>query len=155
MKRSTLTIISATIIVIVAVILLIVFTSGNKGLRKYDSNLDQDVVTRPADVGDIEIALLESFPVQVTVTAFGTLPDGCTEISTITQERNDNSFAVVIETERPRDAVCTQVMREFEQPFALDVVGLPKGEYLVNVNGIQDRFSLDIDNLVDFDPGEK
>jgi inhibitor of cysteine peptidase len=155
MKRSTLLIIIASLVVIVGVILLIVFTSGNTYRFSNDDQVQGDMVVQEANVGDIEIELLESFPVQVIVKAFGTLPDGCTEIGTVTQEHDGNTFDILIETERPRNAVCTQAIRQFEQPVALDVDGLLKGEYLVNINGVQETFSLEMDNIIDFEAGDK
>jgi len=45
-----------------------------------------------APVEEIEIVILESFPVQVQVIARGNLPDPCTEIYQINQEIEDNTF---------------------------------------------------------------
>jgi hypothetical protein len=35
----------------------------------------------------------------------------------------------------------------FEETIALDVYGLPAGTYHVNVNGIDDTFTLEVDNI--------
>ena len=157
MKRSTLISIIMSLVIIAGLILLLVFTSGNQRQDRFDrANLDnQNVVIQDANVEEIEIMILESFPVQVQVAAYGTFPDGCTELSDIVRERNENIFNVALITERPRDAACTQVVRDFEQTFSLDVQGLPAGEYLVNVNGVQDTFSLAVDNIIDFQEGKK
>ena len=45
-----------------------------------------------APVEEIEIVILESFPVQVHVIARGNLPDPCTEVSEVLQEREGNTF---------------------------------------------------------------
>lgn len=156
MKRSTLITLILGTLVLVGVVLLLIFTSGNQRLGKDKTDgTREDVVVQDANVEEIEIAILESFPVQVNVTAYGTLPDGCTELSDITRERNNNIFTVTLTTERSRDAVCTQVLRNFEQTFPLDVEGLSAGEYSVTVNSVQETFRLDVDNTVDFGDAKK
>lgn len=100
-----------------------------------------------AIVENIEILILESFPVQIHVIAKGYLPDGCTEIGDITKVRDDNTFTVTIETIRPADAMCTQAIVPYEKSIALDVYGLNAGTYTVVVNGMSDSFELTMDNL--------
>ena len=100
-----------------------------------------------ANVDRIEILMLESFPVQVHVRATGYLPDGCTKISDISQSREEDTFTVVIMTSRPADAICTQALVLFDEVIPLDVLGLPAGNYIVNVNGVTATFTLTVDNL--------
>jgi len=102
-----------------------------------------------ATVDDIDIAILESFPVQINVIARGNLPDACTRIDDITVNREGNTFMVTITTLRPAGAVCAQVVTPFEEVVALDVVGLEAGTYTVNVNGITGTFQLQVDNILD------
>jgi hypothetical protein len=105
-----------------------------------------------AQVDEIEISILESFPVQVAVTARGYLPDGCTSIDTVTQERTGQEIRVTITTTRPADAMCTQALIPFQQAFSVDVLGLPAGTYTVNVNGVSDIFELAVDNVSPTEP---
>jgi inhibitor of cysteine peptidase len=109
--------------------------------------VEGDVITKEAMVESIEILLLESFPIQVSVVARGNLPDSCTEISEITKERDGDTFRVTITTSRPADAMCAAVLVPFEEVISLDVLGLPAGVYTVNVNGVSDTFTLDVDNV--------
>ena len=102
-----------------------------------------------ANVNDIEIMLLESFPVQVHVVAKGEHPDSCTEVDKITTRREDNTFFVTITTFRSSDAICAQVITPFEEVIALDAVGLKAGVYIVDVNGVRDTFELQIDNTLE------
>lgn len=104
------------------------------------------VVTGKARVEEIEIMILESFPVQVNVVARGNLPDGCTTIDRIEQERQDNTVLVTITTLRPPDQACTEALVPFEEVISLDVVGLEAGTYTVDVNGARDTFELAVDN---------
>lgn len=103
-----------------------------------------------ATVENIQIMTLESFPVQIHVLAEGYLPDGCTEVYTVTTEREGNTFNVNISTKRPKDAICTQEIVPFNETISLEVHGLKAGNYTVNVNGVTGSFELAVDNtLVD------
>lgn len=159
MKRSTLVTLFLILAIIVVVLLLIFISARKRSANDYDfhsANLEQEnLIIGDAHVEDISVDLLESFPVQVRVTAYGTLPDGCTEISKVTTVQKGNMFDVAMTTERDRTAVCTDAVRQFEESTMLPVEGLLAGEYLVNVNGIQETFTLPVDNVVDFSEGKK
>lgn len=101
-----------------------------------------------ANVENIQIMTLESFPVQVQVIAEGYLPDGCTEIDKMKTEREGNVFNINISTKRPTDAVCTQAIESFTETIPLDVQGLKAGNYTVNVNGVTGFFELAVDNVL-------
>lgn len=101
-----------------------------------------------AVVDSVEILILESFPVQVNAVARGNLPDGCTGIDQVLQERSGDTFLVTITTLRAADAVCTQALVPFEQIIALDVYGLAAGVYTVTVNGVSETFDLVVDNAL-------
>lgn len=108
------------------------------------------------DIAEIEILMMESFPVQVAVLVRGHLRDGCTEIDEILQtfDAETNTFSVAITTVRDADALCTQALVPFEEPVSLDVLGLPAGTYTVKVNGVIDTFTLDVDNVLDLEEDE-
>jgi inhibitor of cysteine peptidase len=99
-----------------------------------------------AVVEDVEILFLESFPLGVHAVASGYLPDPCTEIDEVSVERDGNHFVVLITTLREADVMCAQVIEEFEQNVSLDVYGLPAGDYIVTVNGIDAEFTFLQDN---------
>jgi len=100
-----------------------------------------------AEVEEIELLTLESFPVQIFVVARGYLPDPCTDIHEISQKREGDTFFIVIKTYRS-PGFCIQVIAPFEETIPLDVYGLPAGTYNVNVNGVQGYFTLEIDNIL-------
>ena len=100
-----------------------------------------------APVEEIEIEILELFPVQINVIARGNLPDLCTEIYEINQEREGNTFFISIKTYRP-PGPCIQVIAPFEEIIPLEVYGLTAGTYTVDVNGVQDTFDLEVDNII-------
>jgi len=99
-----------------------------------------------ASVDEIDILILESFPVQVQVIASGNLPYPCTEISEVLQEKEGNTFFITIKTYRS-PGFCIQMLVPFEEIIPLDVYGLPAGTYTVDVNGVQGTFDLEVDNI--------
>ena len=100
-----------------------------------------------ATVEEIDILTLESFPVQIFVIASGYLPNPCTEIYQIIQEREGNAFFITIETYCSQE-VCIQVIAPFEETIPLYVYGLLAGTYTVEVNGVPGTFDLEIDNIL-------
>lgn len=99
-----------------------------------------------APVEEIEIVILESFPVQINVIVSGNLPDPCTEIFEALQEKESNTFFIIIKTYRS-PGFCIQVLALFEEIIPLEVYGLPAGTYTVDVNGVQATFDLEVDNI--------
>lgn len=101
-----------------------------------------------AHVEEVEVQLLESFPVQVRVVIRGELPDACTEIEEVTQrfEAEEDMFSIEIKAVRTTDDPCAEVLVPFEETVALDAHGLQAGTYTVNVNGTKETFTLDVDN---------
>lgn len=112
---------------------------------------DTEYIIRDAAVDDIEILMMESFPLQVSVVATGYVPDGCTEIDAdnIEVTRDGNAFDVSLKTKRPADAMCTQALEPFEVNIPLDVYGLEAGVYTVDVNGVTDTFEFTMDNVIE------
>lgn len=106
------------------------------------------VISGLATVESITLIMLESFPVQVRVTATGYLPDPCTKISGTEQTMEGDTIYLKIMTSRQVDVMCIQVLAPFEETYPLDVAGLPAGTYTVDVNGVTDTFTLDVDNAL-------
>ncbi|GAB4520667.1 MAG: hypothetical protein Fur0018_00390 [Anaerolineales bacterium] len=99
-------------------------------------------------VDQVEIVLMESFPLQAAAIVRGSLSDACTTLSGVDVQRQGNVFRVNLHTERPADAVCAQVLTPFEENVSLDVAGLSAGTYTVDVNGVQRAFTLSVDNTL-------
>ena len=121
--------------------------SGDTGADDTDTD-DADFIRGNAIIENIDILLLESFPVQIHVTATGYFPDGCTSIDEVTESRQDNTFTVTVTTKRPADVACTAAIVPFEESIPLDVYGLDKGVYTVNVNDASGSFELYMDNII-------
>lgn len=105
-------------------------------------------------VRSVEVVMLESFPVQVSVKIKGELPDGCSTISPVNVQRDTDTMTFAIKlTPVPNEAeACTKQPALFEQAVALDVVDLPAGTYTVDVNGRETTFTLAVDNTLTQDP---
>lgn len=92
-----------------------------------------DLLIRPAVVEDIEI--LDSDPAELRVMVSGYYPDGCTKFHGTTQAVDDMRIVLTVETERPRDAMCTMAIVPYTETVTVDVSGLAPGAYTLDVNG--------------------
>lgn len=99
-----------------------------------------EVEIRLAPIHEVSINIAESFPPQVIVAITGGLSDGCTTFHDITTERSGNTIEIEITTERPRDAVCTQVYGYFEKSVNLGSDFSSGESYTVKVNDVTKSF---------------
>lgn len=100
-----------------------------------------------ATLESMSVNILESFPVQISVSLQGYLPDGCTEIHRISSVRDGQVFTITVETKRPTgDVACTMAIVPFDRSITLDVQGLSAGEYTVKSGELSETFTLDVDN---------
>ena len=111
------------------------------------SGIHDDIDEKLAPVESIDILVLESFPVQIHVLVNGYLPTPCYEITQIEKHREGNTFYVKLMM-KDSGLICIQIIQSYQEIVALDVYGLSAGTYYVDVNGIVDNFTLDIDNIL-------
>ncbi len=70
-------------------------------------------------------------PVEILVK--GSLPDGCTELHEVSQERFGHIIHLNVRMRRPQGSVCTRVMRPYR--FYLRLDGLfEEGHYTLKLN---------------------
>ena len=86
-------------------------------------------------VDRVDVRVLESDPVQIQAVVSGSLPDPCTAIGEIVQQREGNAMVVTITTVREPDVICAQVITPVEEIVALEGE-FPSGEYTVEINGV-------------------
>lgn len=106
--------------------------------------------TQQPYIDQIDIQILDSFPIQVQVLVKGKLSNPCQTIDQIQVVRQDNTFNITITTvtnSPPPDMDCPDMLVPFEEVIPLDVIGLKAGIYTVNVNNISDTFELIGDNI--------
>ena len=98
-------------------------------------------------VDSVDVVIMESFPVQVSVTVSGNKSVPCVELLTPAISYKENTFTIALaESQLGPAETCIAVLDPFETTFALDVKGLAAGDYQVNVNGVTTEFSLQADN---------
>lgn len=111
----------------------------------------QAVPLSEAEISSVDVLILESFPVQVNAMIQGMLPDGCTSIDRIEQQRNDTNFMILVTTARLTTALCMEQRQPFEESVPLDAAGLAAGSYTVAVSGknqMNGSFELSVDNAL-------
>jgi len=108
--------------------------------------------TNEAQVKDIVIHLMESFPLRVNVVVRGSLPDSCTTLDQFTQELRGNTFVIKILTAPLAGRACAQVTQPFDQVIPLAVEDLKAGVYTVEVNGVSENFEFSLDNMTHHNP---
>lgn len=113
-----------------------------------------EMIVEDAVITGVEVMLLESWPLQAMVKIDGELGNGCAELDEIEPEREGNTFLINVRTMQPAGAVCTQQLRFFSENVSLDITGLSAGTYTVDVNGAQEEFTLEQDNVVQPDPDD-
>ncbi len=110
--------------------------------------VSEEPVAVEVSIENLEILILESFPVQVNVIVSGNLPNGCATLNEPRPRREGNTFVINLAASQLPDEICTQALVPFDQVIPLDVAGLPAGSYTVSVNGTTDTFTLDVDNVL-------
>jgi inhibitor of cysteine peptidase len=103
-------------------------------------------------VESVDALILESFPVQVNVVVEGQLPDACSFIEKVEQERQEDEFKIQLTLARRPDARCAPQPTPFEQVVSLDVLGLEAGVYTADVHGVSAEFELSMDNVLEPTP---
>jgi inhibitor of cysteine peptidase len=93
----------------------------------------------PLRIEDVDVLVLESFPVQIMAVVTGTLPTACSSIESVSQTRQGNVVEVTITTRTERDQVCIQVIKQITERIRLEG-GFPPGDYVLRVNGLETRF---------------
>jgi inhibitor of cysteine peptidase len=94
---------------------------------------------------EIDLLVMESFPVQVAAIVRGNLSDGCVVLDGISAQRTDEGFVIEVDSHREGD-FCTQALVPFEERVTLDVLGLAAGTYAVRAGEVSSEFTLAVDN---------
>jgi inhibitor of cysteine peptidase len=115
-------------------------------------NADTDMIMGQAQVRTLAIEMGKIFPVQVRAMIAGDLPDACTNLATprVDIDVARKQFTIVMLTERPATAVCTQAIVPYTRTVTLATTGMPAGNYTVIAGTARASFELTTDNSVDF-----
>lgn len=98
----------------------------------------------------LEVVLLESFPVQVQAHVRGTLPDTCTAIDRVEQaySAETRTFSLLLVTKTLAATGCRSELTPFTTVTDLDVMGLARGDYRVELGDLTASFTLAADNAL-------
>ena len=98
-----------------------------------------DVIVDPIHIDSVDVVVGARIPATVEVHVRGVVGDGCSTARPEQQTRAGNTVTITILRQRPRDAVCSQLARLYDERFALDGT-FPPGSYLVVVNNLERGF---------------
>jgi len=139
-------------IILILIILAILAQGIYNGFSYKESASDINILTKPepgnAIVDNIDILVLESFPLQINAVVSGNVPDGCTTVFEKEIALIDKTFYVVLNNDRNPEDMCIQVITPYEKNIALNVYNFKAGEYFVDINGVVKSFTLDQDNIL-------
>ena len=116
--------------------------SGGSATPAPDATLDPaQYEFRDFYVEEVQVDAGSALPAEVTLSVRGNLPDSCTEVSQVTQDRSGLVITVRITTTRPTGAACTQALTPHTETVRLGLFDTP-GTYVANVNGFGAVFTL-------------
>jgi hypothetical protein len=93
-------------------------------------------------VSKVDVLILESFPPQIVAKVDGWLPDGCSEVGDITQQRNGFTIDVTITIRRLSTGACIAIAPQVSRNIRLNGSFAESGAYTVRVNGVEKSFTL-------------
>jgi hypothetical protein len=88
-----------------------------------------------AVVENVDVLMLEIFPVQIQLQVRGYHPDGCEAPVNVTQRREGNQVFVEIYRTIPAAMLCPMVLQPLDETIRLDG-GFEPGTYTITVNGV-------------------
>jgi hypothetical protein len=115
----------------------VVATPGQTQPTPMEGESPQDnMVQGQVFLGEMQLLIMESFPVQIALHVQGGLPTPCHVFEfTIAEPNEKNEIHVDAFSLVSEGAICVQVMQPFEETVSLPMVGQPDGKYSVWVNG--------------------
>ncbi len=120
--------------------LAVAIALGCSGMRAMEE--DRAYQAGVAEVARIDVREHREPPVAVAVTAYGQLPDACTQLDRVRQDRHGSGIDVTLTTRRESGAACAAAPQPFIKTFQLMVDGFAPGLYFVTVNGVQGNFQI-------------
>lgn len=107
----------------------------------------ETVITEQANVDSVNLIAIGQTPVKIHASVQGTYPNDCTLVYKVQQGWEDEVYEILIDTKRPiADEECKQGPIPFEEIYEIPVFQLRAGEYVVDVNGVQEPLVFVFDN---------
>lgn len=113
---------------------------------------DGDVLADSVVVEELELAILESMPVQVHAAIAGHFTLSCTLLDNVAAQREGASFTIVFDAIKDPERACGEAIVPFSTTVPLDVAGLPAGAYTVAAGNLTESFTLAVDNALPTPP---
>lgn len=82
---------------------------------------------------DVQVVVMESFPMQVVLEVRGEFPSGCDFPAQVQQRREGNAVVVEVYQEIPPDVLCPMILRPYNDTIRLEGDFEP-GDYIFQVN---------------------
>lgn len=119
------------------------------GCRSEDSGQVGSVITELANVESVTLIAIGQTPVKIHASVKGNYPNDCTLIYDIKQGWKEEVYEIRIMTKRPvNDSECEPGPIPFEDLYEIPVFQLRAGEYIVDVNGVEEPLVFVFDNVV-------
>ena len=84
---------------------------------------------------EMQLMIMESYPVQVAVSISGDLPTPCNELRySVAEPDAENQIFIEVYSVSTPDEICIQVLDPFSENISIPVQDLPDGSYTVFVN---------------------
>lgn len=103
---------------------------------------ETEFVIEPIQIDQVDVRIMESFPVQVAAHITGVVGDGCSSLHGVTQAREDNTITLTIERRRELAEACTMIAQLYDETIRLEGE-FPTGDYTLIVNGVEKHFHVD------------
>jgi hypothetical protein len=101
------------------------------------SPADGDLVIEPIVIEAVDVVFPGGAPAAHVT---GVIGDGCSELHSVAQSRAGTTVTITVLRQRPRDAICTQIARLYDEVIRLEG-SYPAGRYVVRVNGVERTFT--------------
>jgi hypothetical protein len=132
-----------TIKPILFILLLSTLAACNGGIPEQPAT----VISEPANIESVSLIALGQTPVRIHASIQGTYPNDCTLVYEQTQEWVEEVYEIRILTKRPvDDGECSQGPIDFEEIYEIPVYQIQAGEYVIDVNGVQEPLVFVFDN---------
>jgi hypothetical protein len=95
-------------------------------------------IIRPIQIDSVQVVVQAS---QVSVRVRGVVGDGCTELSGTSMSRADASVDIQILSQRPAEAICTQIALLYDETLRVPGEFTP-GHYALRVNSVETSFDV-------------
>lgn len=108
-----------------------------------------EVVDNAGVVETIDVALMESFPLQAMAIVTGYFPNGCWSLENVAVEQMEETFVLNVRGRHSGAEVCTEALVPFEANAPLPIQGLLAGVYNVQAGEQKTTFELAVDNILE------